>query len=68
MLSAFGNYLGVRIDVSVENAMFHQLVQSGERMGTFNDKLFITQAEYCEHVALCKIPGAEWEISNLLQS
>ena len=68
VLSAFDNYLVVRTNVSVEKAKFNQLVQNGERMGKFIDQLCMTQEEYCEHVALCKIPGAEWEISNLLQS
>ena len=51
VLRAFDDYFGVRTNIIVERAKFNKLVQNGDGMDIFINKLY-RQAEYCEYGAL----------------
>lgn len=51
VLRAFNDYFGVRTNIIVERAKFNRLVQNGDGMDVFINKIY-RQAEYCEYGAL----------------
>ena len=51
VLAAFDNYFGVRTNIIVERAEFNKLVQNGDGMDIYINKLY-RQAEYCQYGAL----------------